>query len=61
MPIYEYECAACGEKFEVRQVLFQPVKTQCPKCQSEKTKMVFSSPARISSCDTSPKYTSNFG
>ena len=32
MPVYEYECKKCGEKFEVRRGFFdkEKGKTQCP-------------------------------
>lgn len=39
MPIYEYECAKCGE-FEVTQrITDQPLK-RCPKCRSKVKKLI---------------------
>ncbi|MCI0469633.1 MAG: zinc ribbon domain-containing protein [Nitrospirae bacterium] len=32
MPIFEYECAACGQRFE--RLVFGDHKTQCPACKS---------------------------
>jgi putative FmdB family regulatory protein len=35
MPIYEYQCAECGERFEVRQSMgADGSKLKCPKCQA---------------------------
>jgi len=43
MPIYEYECAQCGEKFEVRQSLGEDgSKLNCPRCHTENPRKVFS-------------------
>ena len=43
MPIYEYECAGCGEKFEVRQSLGEDgSKLNCPKCHAQNPRKVFS-------------------
>lgn len=43
MPIYEYRCARCGEKFElfVRSAA-QEVVPQCPKCGSVETRKALS-------------------
>ena len=44
MPLYEYECDACGHRFErIRKFSDPPVET-CPKCGSRVHKLV-SSPA----------------
>lgn len=32
MPIYEFECAACGDVFDRLQKLSDPDPTDCPKC-----------------------------
>jgi putative FmdB family regulatory protein len=32
MPIYEYECTACGERSEVIQKLSDAALTDCPSC-----------------------------
>ncbi len=43
MPTYEYECEACGHKFEKLQKFSdKPVKT-CPKCKKQKVKRLISS------------------
>ena len=39
MPLYEYECKTCGEKFEKRLSFSQADQTQeCPTCRSYETK-----------------------
>lgn len=48
MPIYEYQCNDCNEKFEVTLSTFPREKPRCPKCRSEKTRRIFSSASRIS-------------
>ena len=43
MPIYEYKCKKCGDKFEKRVGFFQDKKAlRCPVCGSEDTERVFS-------------------
>lgn len=32
MPLYEYECGACGHRFEVIQKFSDPPITECPAC-----------------------------
>ncbi|MDE2024841.1 MAG: zinc ribbon domain-containing protein [Gammaproteobacteria bacterium] len=32
MPIYEYQCRACGHHLEALQKISEPVLTQCPNC-----------------------------
>jgi putative FmdB family regulatory protein len=32
MPLYEYECDACGRRFEVIQKMSDPVVETCPTC-----------------------------
>lgn len=32
MPIYEYQCAACGHEAEVFQRMSDPDETHCPQC-----------------------------
>jgi putative FmdB family regulatory protein len=44
MPIYEYQCTQCGEKFEVRQSIGEDgSKLTCPKCDTQNPKRLFSS------------------
>jgi putative FmdB family regulatory protein len=44
MPLYEYECDACGHRFEVIQKFSDPLVDTCPKCGSAVHKLM-SSPA----------------
>ncbi len=43
MPIYEYKCNKCGEKFEARLGFFHNKKSvKCPKCGQDDPERVFS-------------------
>jgi putative FmdB family regulatory protein len=43
MPIYEYECRSCGEKFELRRgIADSDSEIKCPKCGTENPRRVFS-------------------
>ena len=43
MPIYEYECKKCGEKFEARRGMSDSdAEIKCPKCGTEYPRKVFS-------------------
>jgi len=43
MPIYEYECVQCGERFEIRQSFNEDrAKVTCPKCGAPNPKRRFS-------------------
>src|SRR6185436_6997901 len=44
MPLYEYECDACGHRFEKIQKFSDPLETACPKCGGAVHKLM-SSPA----------------
>jgi putative FmdB family regulatory protein len=45
MPVYEYECGACGHLFEEWQkITDKPVKT-CPKCKAKKVERLISQTA----------------
>jgi len=44
MPLYEYQCQACGERVEVIQRLSDPPYAHCPKCSGDMKKL-FSAPA----------------
>jgi putative FmdB family regulatory protein len=44
MPLYEYQCDACGHRFEVIQKYSDAPIDSCPKCQGAVHKL-FSSPA----------------
>jgi len=40
MPIYEYQCAACGEVVEQWQKFSDPPLSTCPQCGGSMTKLV---------------------
>jgi len=43
MPIYEYECPSCGERFELRRSMADSdSEISCPKCGAEHPRRVFS-------------------
>lgn len=44
MPIYEYQCASCGEHLEALQQVSEPPLTTCPECSGELKKLL-SAPA----------------
>jgi len=44
MPLYEYECDACGGRFEVIQK-FSETSTECRRCGKGPVRRLFSSPA----------------
>ena len=44
MPLYEYECDACGHRFEKIQKFSDPLEDRCPKC-GEHVHKLMSSPA----------------
>jgi len=44
MPLYEYQCDACGHRFEKIQKFSDPLEDTCPKCGGHVHKMM-SSPA----------------
>lgn len=48
MPIYEFECKSCGERFEVSMAFSDPLPDSCPRkgCRG-KVRKVFSPPAII--------------
>ena len=45
MPIYEYECDACGHRFELIQKFSDPLVEICPKCGEKQVHKLLSSPA----------------
>jgi putative FmdB family regulatory protein len=47
MPIYEYQCRACGERFELIAMSpsERPKKVSCPACDSSDVQRLFSPPA----------------
>jgi len=58
MPVYEYECSKCGEKFELRRnIADKDSDISCPKCGAKAPKRVlslFSTTSFSGSCTTSP-------
>ena len=42
MPIYEYECGACGHRFEVIQKMSDPALSGCPSCGKSELKKLIS-------------------
>ena len=42
MPIYEYECKACGYRHEVLQKVNDPALTDCPSCEKSTLKKLIS-------------------
>lgn len=45
MPLYEYECDACGGRFEVIQKFSDPTPEACEKCGKGPVRRLMSSPA----------------
>jgi len=45
MPLYEYECEACHERFEKIQKFSDPPADVCARCGKGPVKKLFSSPA----------------
>jgi putative FmdB family regulatory protein len=42
MPVYEYQCKACGREFEYQQRMSDPEKTLCEACGEEKLERIIS-------------------
>lgn len=47
MPTYEYECGACGYRFEKYQSMTEKAVRQCPKCGKAKAERVISGGAGV--------------
>ena len=45
MPMYEYQCAACGHRLEAIQKFADKPLKNCPKCKKSKLERLLSSPA----------------
>jgi putative FmdB family regulatory protein len=45
MPIYEFECAACGTRFDRLQKLSDPDPTDCPTCAAPRVHRRVTAPA----------------
>ncbi len=44
MPIYEYQCQACGHSFDILQKISDAVLQECPECQQAKLQKLVSAP-----------------
>ena len=44
MPLYEYECQACGHRFERIQKYSDPIVRKCPRCKKSKVRKLPSAP-----------------
>ena len=46
MPIYEYRCELCGERFDklVRSIHQEPPEVHCPACQATEVRRLISAP-----------------
>ena len=47
MPTYDYECDACGHKFEQFQSIKDEPLTKCPECKKKKLRRLFGTGAAI--------------
>ena len=47
MPTYDYECDACGHKFELFQGINEPHKKKCPECGKQKLRRLFGTGAAV--------------
>lgn len=47
MPTYDYECGACGHKFEEFQSISAELLTKCPKCKKKKLVRLFGAGAAL--------------
>jgi putative FmdB family regulatory protein len=47
MPTYDYECDACGHKFELFQSMSAPVEKKCPECGKLKLRRLFGTGAAV--------------
>jgi putative FmdB family regulatory protein len=57
MPIYEYECLSCGERFEIRRTLAEgPRDARCPDCDSGDLRRRYSSVAVVHGGRGGPTY-----
>lgn len=45
MPIYAFECSACGHQFERLQRLSDSDPSQCPQCQAEQVRRQLTAPS----------------
>jgi putative FmdB family regulatory protein len=45
MPLYEYQCASCGHRFEKIQRFSDPLLDTCPSCNGREVHKLLSAPA----------------
>lgn len=45
MPLYDYDCAACGHRFEVMHGVHADGPAACPMCGSDRVRKAFAAPA----------------
>ena len=45
MPLYEYQCLSCHQRFERLQKFSDPPVSDCPACGSDKVSQLLSAPA----------------
>ena len=45
MPIYDYKCSNCGQKFELIQKFSDKPKTTCPNCEKDTLSKLVSAPS----------------
>ncbi len=47
MPTYEYECDACGHRFDEFQSMSEPALRKCPECKRKKLRRLFGTGAAV--------------
>lgn len=47
MPTYDYQCDACGHKFEEFQSITAEMLTKCPECKKKKLRRLFGTGAAV--------------
>ena len=47
MPTYDYECDACGHRFELFQSINEEPKKKCPQCKKPKLRRLFGTGAAL--------------
>ena len=57
MPVYEYICQKCSERFEILQGLYPPENNaECPKCSSRDVKKALSSFSCSAGNEPAPRF-----
>jgi putative FmdB family regulatory protein len=47
MPTYDYECDACGHRFELYQSITEDPKKKCPQCKKSRLRRLFGTGAAV--------------